>query len=335
MALVIPIFIPHRGCPHQCLFCNQKSITGQESGGSAEQDIAQTVEEWLIRSPGHTEVQVAFYGGSFSCLDGGEQIRMLSAVQPFIGADRVTSIRLSTRPDCIDDDVCALLKEFGVSTVELGVQSLNDLVLERSERGHTADQSKEALRLLKEAGMEVGVQLMVGLPLENTVSFISGVDEVIRLQPDFVRMYPVVVVKHSGLEKLFRQKKYQPLSLNKAVALTAKGYMRFQHANIPVVRMGLQPSDSLTDTIVSGPHHPSFGELVKSRIWFNRLRKKLVALGPEEKLDITVSHRDLSMINGMKKNNIKRLVQLGFGGRFSIMVDKSMERGSVKYAFGQ
>ena len=335
MALVIPIFIPHRGCPHQCLFCNQKSITGQTDGGDIELEIAKTIEEWLMRSPGHSEVQVAFYGGSFSCLVAEEQIRMLLAVQPFMATARVTSIRLSTRPDCIDHDVCTLLKEFGVKTVELGVQSLDDLVLEKSQRGHTAQQSKEALRLLKEAGMQVGVQLMVGLPKENTVSFLRGVNEVIRLQPGFVRMYPVVVVKNSALEALFYQGEYQPLSLNKAIALTAKGYLRFLQANVPVVRMGLQPSESLTDTIIAGPHHPAFGELVKSRIWFTRLRKKLVTLRPDEKMTITVSHRDLSMVKGMKKNNIKRMTELGFGGRFSIAIDKSMERGSVRYALCQ
>ncbi len=336
MALVIPIFIPHRGCPHQCLFCNQQSITGQDDRDRpVEEEIVRTIEEWLARSRGRNEVQVAFYGGSFTCLAMEEQIGMLSPVSPFIDSGLVTSIRLSTRPDCIDRDICNFLQEFRVKTVELGVQSLNDHVLRKSRRGHTVLQSREAVKILRGAGMQVGVQLMVGLPSETTVSFLQGIDEVIRLQPDFVRLYPVVVVKNSGLEDLYHQGVYHPLSLNKAVALSIKGYSRLAGAAIPVVRMGLQPSKSLEESIVDGPYHPSFGELVKSRIWFRQIRKKLNTLLPEEKVTIFVSHRDLSAVNGMKRQNIKRLIELGFGDRFGITADKSMERGSIRYDFDQ
>ena len=336
MALVIPIFIPHRGCSHQCLFCNQQSITGQDGKvRPIEEKIVQTIEEWLAWSRGRNEVQVAFYGGSFSCLAMEEQIDMLSSVLPFIESGLVTSIRLSTRPDCIDRDICSLLQKFRVKTVELGVQSLNDHVLRKSRRGHTVLQSREAVKMLMGAGLQVGVQLMVGLPSETTVSFLQGIDEVIRLQPDFVRLYPVVVVKNSGLEDLYHQRVYHPLTLNKAIALTVMGYSRLKGVAIPVVRMGLQPSKSLEESIVDGPYHPSFGELVKSRIWFRRIRKKLNTLLPEEKVTIFVSHRDLSAVNGMKRQNIKRLIELGFGDRFRITADKSMERGSIRYDFGQ
>ncbi len=336
MALVIPIFIPHRGCPHQCLFCNQQSITGQDGQAPpVEENTVRTIEEWLARSRGRNEVQVAFYGGSFTCLAMEEQIDMLLSVRPFVESGLVTSIRLSTRPDCIDRDICSFLQEFRVKTVELGVQSLNDYVLRKSQRGHTALQSREAVKMLRGAGMQVGVQLMVGLPSETTVSFLQGIDEVIRLQPDFVRLYPVVVVKNSGLEDLCHQGMYHPLTLNKAIALTAMGYSRLKGAAIPVVRMGLQPSKSLEESVVDGPFHPSFGELVKSRIWFRRIRKKLNTLLPEEKVTIFVSHRDLSAVNGMKRQNIKRLIELGFGDRFGITADKSMERGSIRYDFGQ
>jgi histone acetyltransferase (RNA polymerase elongator complex component) len=336
MALVIPIFIPHRGCPHQCLFCNQQSITGQDGKARPiEEKIVRTIEEWLARSRRRSEVQVAFYGGSFTCLSMEEQIDMLSSVRPFIETGLITSIRLSTRPDCIDRDICSLLQEFRVKTVELGVQSLDDHVLRKSRRGHTVLQSREAVKMLRGAGMQVGVQLMVGLPSETTVSFLQGIDEVIRLQPDFVRLYPVVVVKKSGLEDLYHRGLYHPLTLNKAIVLTAMGYSRLKGAAIPVVRMGLQPSKSLEESVVDGPFHPSFGELVKSRIWFRRIRKKLNTLLPEEKVTILVSHRDLSAVNGMKRQNIKRLIELGFGDRFGITADKSMERGSIRYDFGQ
>ncbi len=336
MALVIPIFIPHRGCPHQCLFCNQQSITGQDGGSRrSEVEIGRTVEEWLVRSPGRGEVQVAFYGGSFTCLPVEEQIGMLSAVRPFLDSGRVVSIRLSTRPDCIDSDVCSLLQKFGVKTVELGVQSMDDRVLKKSRRGHTVLDSMEAFWLLREAGMQVGIQLMVGLPAETTISFLSGINEVIRLRPDFVRLYPVLVVKKSELEDLYHTGEYKPFSLNKAVALTAKGFSRLRRMGIPVVRMGLQPSESLEQSLVAGPYHPSFGELVQSRIWFKRIRKKLAALNHDEKVTIFVSHRDLSAINGMNRRNIKRLNESGFRDRFIIKADKRLERGRIKYVFGQ
>ena len=336
MVLVIPIFIPHRGCPHQCLFCNQQSITGRTGKAEwIEKEIQSTIEEWLGRSRKRREVQVAFYGGSFTCLSRQDQLKMLSAVGPFIDSGKVTSIRLSTRPDCIDRDVCNLLQEFTVKTVELGVQSLDDQVLEKSQRGHTSLQSREALKLLRESGMQVGIQLMVGLPSENTLSFLRGISEVIRLQPDFVRLYPVLVVKNSGLEERYYSGDYLPYSLNKAIALTAMGYSRLENAAIPVVRMGLQPSKSLEESIVAGPYHPSFGELVKSRIWFNRIRKKLTTFPADEKVTVYVSHRDLSAVNGMNRRNIIRLTELGFDGRFRITTDKRMERGSIRYAFGQ
>ncbi len=336
MALIIPIFIPHRGCPHQCLFCNQQSITGQSGGARrVKVEIGRTIEEWLTRSPGRNEVQVAFYGGSFTCLSVEEQVEMLSSVRSFLDSGRVDSIRLSTRPDCIDRDVCDLLQEFGVKTVELGVQSMDDHVLKKSQRGHTVLHSTEAFLLLREAGMQVGIQLMVGLPAETTISFLHGIGEVIRLQPDFVRLYPVLVVKKSGLQGLYNRGEYHPLSLHKAVALTAKGYLRLHRAAIPVVRMGLQPSESLERSLIAGPYHPSFGELVQSRIWFNRIRKKLVTLHPGKKVAISVSHRDLSAVNGMNKKNIKRLNELGFRDRFMITADKRMERGRIKYVLSQ
>jgi len=336
MALVIPIFIPHRGCPHQCLFCNQQSITGQDGGSQrVKVETGRIIEEWLARSPGWGEVQVAFYGGSFTCLASEEQISMLASVSSYLDSGRVESIRLSTRPDCIDPEVCGLLQDFGVKTVELGVQSMDDRVLKNSRRGHTVSDSIEAFELLREAGMQVGIQLMVGLPTETTNSFLHGVSDVIRIRPDFVRLYPVIVVKKSGLEDLYQRGEYSPLSLNKAVALTAKSYSRLQRASIQVVRVGLQPSDSLEESLIAGPYHPSFGELVQSRIWFKKIRKKLAALQNNEKITISVSHRDLSAVNGLNRKNIRRLEELGFRGRFVIKVDKRMERGRIKYVFGQ
>lgn len=331
MLLVIPIFIPHRGCPHHCLFCNQEKISGCVAQGADRVPVAETIEQWLVRSPLKKRVQVAFYGGSFTCLPAGEQVGLLSAVQPYLTAGKVDCIRLSTRPDCISAEICRMLREFRVGVVELGVQSLSDVVLAESHRGHDAHQCRTACAQLQAAGMEVGVQLMVGLPGETHRSFLRGIDEVIRLRPNFVRLYPVLVVKDSGLLARYLQNRYRPLSLNQAIALTARAYAKLAAAGIKVVRMGLQPSASLTENFIAGPYHPAFGELVVSRLWLQKIRARLAQLAPSEKLCLHISHRDHGAVVGMKKSNIRRLEELGFSGRFTILPEKSMARGSIKY----
>ena len=331
MFLVIPVFIPHSGCPHQCLFCNQVKISGCREEAVEQVDIAATIDLWLARSPLKKQVQVAFYGGSFTCLPTEKQVAMLAAVQPFIEAGKVDTIRLSTRPDCISPSVCQLLRDYRVGVVELGVQSFNDQVLAENRRGHDADQCRAAFSQLKAAGMEVGMQLMPGLPGETRCSFLRGIDEVVRLRPDFVRLYPVLVVKDSGLADRYRLNHYRPLSLNQAIALTARAYVKLQAVGIPVVRMGLQPSASLADNYLAGPYHPAFGELVLSRLWLKRIRARLMQLQPAEHLCLQISHRDHGAVVGMKRSNIRRLEELGFSGRFTILPDKSMARGSIEY----
>jgi histone acetyltransferase (RNA polymerase elongator complex component) len=180
--------------------------------------------------------------------------------------------------------------------------------------------------------MRVGLQLMPGLPGETTGSFLKGIEEVIVLQPDFVRLYPALVVRESGLEKLYHAGSYRPLSLGRAIALTARCFQKLSDAGIKVVRMGLQPSASLEKSVVAGPYHPAFGELVQSRLWLKKIRAQLGLLSTEQKLLIHVSHRDMSAVVGMKKQNTKRLEELGFSGRFTILPDKNMARGNIHYA---
>ncbi len=332
MVLIIPVFIPHRGCPHDCLFCNQQKISGQDRTGLDPMPVAATIEEWLRRKGDRREVQVAFFGGSFTCLPAAEQVSLLAAVQPYIREKQVDTIRLSTRPDCIDSAVCRLLREYRVGVVELGVQSFSDRVLQRSLRGHGVEDVRRAFRLLREAGFQVGLQLMPGLPGETSNSFGHGINEVIALKPDFVRIYPALVVKDSGLEQLYKARRFRPLSLNKAIAITVRSYQKLTDAGIKVVRMGLQPSESLDKNIVAGPYHPAFGELVKSRLWLKKIRSRLSLLSPQQKLAVHISHRDMSAVVGMRQQNIKRLAELGFSGRFTILPDKNMARGSIHYA---
>jgi len=205
--LIIPYFIQHRGCPHRCLFCNQKAIAGTETSADIEpeDDLRDCVERWLGRSKAKENIQVAFFGGSFTCLDQTLQRRLLEGVQPYIRAGSVNSIRLSTRPDCLSEDICEFLLSYGVRTVELGVQSMADAVLQQSNRGHSSEDSRKALRLLTSYHFEVGVQLMPGLPGETTNSFLKGVRDIISLQPNFVRLYPTLVIKHTELAELYEK----------------------------------------------------------------------------------------------------------------------------------
>jgi histone acetyltransferase (RNA polymerase elongator complex component) len=351
MPLVIPIFIPHQGCPQQCLFCNQHSITGdKEDPNNVVAQVPVVIREWLARPRNSQSVQVAFFGGSFTCLPQSRQKELLAAVKPFLrpqGMDapvsltpgniddfpaRVDCIRISTRPDCVDPATCAFLWSQGVRIVELGVQSLDDTVLQASRRGHTAEQSRQAVALLQAAGMDVGVQLLPGLPLETTGSFLRTVREVAALAPSFVRLYPVLVVQHSGLAAMYHRGAYRPLSMNRAIAMSCRAKEILEAAAIRVVRIGLQPSASLERELVAGPYHPAFGELVAARIWFNKIRPLLAGCPDGRRLTVRVSHRDLSAIVGMKRANMLRFEQLGLIDRLEILTDTNIQRGTLEYA---
>ena len=329
--LVIPVFIPHRGCPHDCLFCNQQKISGATRDEKVQVNVAAIIEEWLEHQGRRTEVQVAFFGGSFTCMEKGEQEVLLKAVQPFIAAGRVQSIRCSTRPDCIDSEVIELLHRYNVTTVELGVQSLDDDVLQNARRGHSATDCEKAFRMLTKDGIEVGIQLMPGLPGDTTYSFLRTVNRVIEMGPAFVRIYPCIVVHDSGLAQLYGRGGYQPLSLAKAIAMSGFSCLKFQKAGVAVVRIGLQPSTSLAQSVVAGPYHPAFGELVQSRLWLKKIKKKLMGLHTGEKLEMHLSHRDLSSVIGQKKSNMIRLQKLGLKDRFTLVVDRNMQKGCVRY----
>ncbi len=293
-----------------------------------------TIREWLARPRRRPAepVQVAFYGGSFTCLPRTRQEELLDAVQPFLQSQVVKSIRLSTRPDCVDSDVCSFLLSQGVGIVELGVQSLDDRVLQASRRGHTSDHCRRAVALLQAAGMEVGVQLMPGLPLETTGSFLRTVHEVIALAPTFVRLYPVLVVEYAGLAALYRRGEYRPLSMNRALALSCRGRGLLTAAGVRVVRIGLQPSASLERELVAGPYHPAFGELVAARIWFKKIRPLLAGCPVGKRVELRISPRDLSAVTGMKRSNMRRFEGLGLADRLEIKTDNEIQRGTFVYA---
>ncbi len=335
--LVIPVFIPHQGCPQNCLFCNQVSISGQKISSQDDIELVQsTVSLWLGRCARQKHTEVAFYGGSFTCLDKERQRSLLGAVQPYIKAGVVQSIRLSTRPDCIDDDVCAFLKEYGVRTVELGVQSLDDRVLQAAWRGHSAADSFRAVRTIQKAGIKLGIQLMPGLPLETTCSWMRTVKEVLHLQPDCVRIYPTLVIGGSGLASDYKNGSYVPMSMNRALALCCRAKELFDVAGIKILRMGLQASETLEEQLLAGPYHPAFGEMVTARHWFRRVRRVLAAAPGSSQTIIQISDRDVSAFVGPKRSNMIRLdkiMQQDTKNRsFTLTTDPTLARGTLKYA---
>jgi len=238
-------------------------------------------------------------------------------------------IRLSTRPDYIDTDTVSFLLRHHVSIVELGVQSLDDRVLQQSLRGHRAKDVFRASRILRTAGMELGMQLMVGLPGQTFTSLRQTVRQVLELGPDFVRIYPVLVVTGSGLELQYRKGKYQPLSSGKAIVQTAWMKKKLGFAGIRVVRMGLQPGPELEKSLLAGPYHPAFGELVNSRIMLQQTRKLLAGLPVGQQVIVTISDRDQSVFRGIRSTNIHRLTSLGLSDRFSLQTDKKQARGTI------
>jgi histone acetyltransferase (RNA polymerase elongator complex component) len=314
--MIIPFFIPHSGCPHQCVFCNQKNITGRTKPVDLS-TIPHTISGYLKTNSKNGPVQIAFYGGSFTALPPETQKSYLEAVQPFIQSGKIQSVRLSTRPDNITREALLLLKDHHVKTIELGAQSMDDRVLTLSGRGHCAVDTVNAVTLLKEYRFTIGLQLMLGLPGDSADIFMNTVDRVINLKPDFVRLYPLLVIKGTPLEERYKTGRYAPLPLDDAVSQCREAMVRFGEAEIEVIRVGLQQSKELEKpgTVVAGPLHPAFRQLVESSILLDKMQRAL--RGRKEKNELAifmVNPGDLSAAIGQRRANIE-LLKKEFGLR--------------------
>ncbi|MGD9950685.1 MAG: elongator complex protein 3 [Desulfobulbus sp.] len=329
--LVIPVFIPHEGCPHCCIFCNQHQISGQGDTPVSAEDVGRTIETWLARSHAsrRQEVQVAFYGGSFTGLPLQRQESLLAAVQPYLRQGLVRQIRLSTRPDYIDQKRLDLLCSQGVGIVELGVQSCDDRLLQLVGRGHSSADTIRAAHLIKAAHLNLGIQLMLGLPGQTFGSLRRTVDQVIGFRPDLVRLYPVLVLQGSPLATLYHRGGYRPLSLARAVLQAAYMKKRFDDQGIAVVRMGLQPGPELEQSLVAGPYHPAFGELVKARLMLRATRRILAGAPPGQPVTLVINDRDQSIFRGLHSQNLQRLKQFGLLERFNLRTDPNQPRQTV------
>jgi len=305
--IIIPVFLPNLGCHERCLFCNQKAPS---EGLSSPSSVRNFIETSLNRFPSEKEdreKQVAFYGGSFTAIHKDDQVRYLKEVQPFLASGLIDSIRISTRPDALDEEILSLLKEYGVKTVEVGVQSMIDEVLLLAHRGHCAADTVNAVSRLQDKKFEVGLQLMIGLPGDTCNRFLQTLNRVIELQPDFVRIHPTLVLKSTPLENLWRAGEYSPLSLDEAVQWLKKGILRLEKSSISVARIGLQPTKELERDFLAGPYHPAFRQLIDSAIFFDMATSLLQASQEDGHVLFFCHPKEVSNLKGQKNENILRL----------------------------
>ena len=304
---IIPIFLPHAGCPHRCVFCDQTSITGVRST-QPQKDVCDQIEAFLkFKTARRNRIQIAFFGGNFLGMPADKIKRLLAEAAEYVRTGRVNSIRFSTRPDTIDRRRLNLIKNFPVTTIELGVQSMDERVLSTTKRGHSALDTEKAIRRLKELNYEIGVQLMIGLPEDTPERSIASAQWIVRLKPDFIRVYPTVVLAGSPLAAWYRKGDYVPLSMEAAVSQAKNMYLLFKNENIRVIRMGLQASVDLEDgsVILAGPYHPAFGHQVYAEVFLDMTIAALESENSiEDPLMLRVHPRSISKMKGLKNKNI-------------------------------
>lgn len=305
--VVIPIFIPHKGCPFDCIFCNQKLISGQIEEMTIMK-MRSIIEEHLSTVRSNSFIQIGFYGGSFTGIPILQQTSYLECAYEYIEAGKVNSIRLSTRPDYINEEILNNLKKYKTQAIELGVQSMDELVLKTCCRGHTKDHVYEASRLIKEFGFELGIQTMVGLPDDTNEKAILTAKEVVKINPDIVRIYPALVIRGTFMEKLYCDKKYIPLGLENAVELCAELMDIYDANGIDVIRVGLQATESINNNmdVVAGPFHPAFRQLVESKRILTKIILKLDEFKKieGETLCIVTEKANISNVIGQRSSNI-------------------------------
>ncbi|HDF4135309.1 TPA: radical SAM protein [Clostridioides difficile] len=303
---IIPIFVPHKGCPHDCIFCNQKKITGVSTDVTSE-DARNIIEECLETIDKDADVEIAFFGGSFTAIDIDIQKSLLSVAKEYVEKGLVKDIRMSTRPDCIDEDILSMLKEYKTSIIELGVQSLDEKVLLDSIRGHQSEIVYKSSKMIKNSGIKLGLQMMIGLPADTEEKCIFTAKKFVELKPDCVRVYPTLVVKDTGLEKLMEQNKYNPFTLEESVNIVKKVLVLFYINNINVIRVGLQATDDIQigKAVLAGPYHPAFRELVEADMIKDYLEFVILQNKNIKQMLVKSNKKNISKIIGNKKTNVK------------------------------
>ena len=333
---IIPIFVPHLGCPNDCIFCNQKSISVQKKNMTKEQ--AKNIIDNYLENLNDSEalIEIAFFGGSFTAINEELQNELLELAYTYVKSGKVESIRISTRPDYIDKNILKRLKKYKVKTIELGVQSANDFVLKRANRGHTFEDVKRASKLIRWYGFRLGHQMMVGLPESTRQDEINTAKALIKLKPKMVRIYPVLVVKNTKLEKEYENGIYKALPLPQAVETCKQLVRMFSDKNIDIIRVGLQNTDEISDPssekseVVAGPYHPAFRQLVESGLWYDAIVEKIKKLNVKVKeVQVTVNPLDVNNVIGHKKDNVLKLKEF-YDVDLILKQDANIKQGKSK-----
>ena len=323
----VSIFVPHNGCPHKCSFCDQKSITGQKiqpSINDVEQTISIAVKSLKEKAK---DSEIAFFGGSFTAINREYMIELLDTANKYVRNKIFKGIRISTRPDAIDDEVLTILKEKGVTSIELGAQSMDENVLMLNNRGHSPQDVVDASKLIKRYGFSLGLQMMTGLYGSNyDIDYATGLKLAV-LKPDTMRIYPTVIMKNTELQRLYESHIYEPMGLDESVELCSELLLLFDKFNISVIRLGLHDSESLHENMIAGCYHPAFRELCESKILFDNCLSILEDMD-EKNVIIYVNPSTISKMIGHKRENINKLNKLGYSVK--IKPNKNIERNSIR-----
>jgi histone acetyltransferase (RNA polymerase elongator complex component) len=330
----IPIFIPHLGCPYDCIYCNQKIIAAQIEIPEPHQ-VVNIIETYLDTIPEAATVEVAFFGGNFTAVNKQQQEDYLGVIQPYLEQGRVASIRVSTRPDYIDETELDLLAHYGVKLIELGVQSMSENVLRASGRNYGPEDVNKSCHLIKERRFDLGIQLMIGLPGDSHTQDIETTHQIISLRPQVVRIYPTLIIADTALEAMCNRGEYATLGLDEAVTTCRDMFCLFQKESIRVIRMGLYPGEELRreGVVKAGPFHSSFGELVEQNI-FKRQAEAAIMLhkdkfGKHSEIELHVHFRDISKMTGRQRISLNELEQEFDLGGIRLVGKQDLDRNCI------
>ena len=333
----ISLFVPHQGCPHQCSFCNQKTISGSVKELTF-QDVKETLEKAVCDGVDSQNTEIAFFGGSFTAIKRDYMISLLEVTKPFINNGDFCGIRVSTRPDAIDDEILEILKTYNVTSIELGAQSTDEQVLLLNHRGHTRDDIIKASKLIKEKGFSLGLQMMTGLLGDTPEKSLKTAEDIISLKPDTVRIYPTIVLEGTYLGELYKKNTYKPQTVEEAVDVCAVLLKRFYEENITVIRLGLHSGGNVEEGFLAGPYHPAFGELCESKIYLEKAKEilsekypvkseNICSLSQKKTINLYVNDREISKMTGQKSANKIALKRAGW--EVSIKGIKSLKKYEI------
>lgn len=317
--MIIPIFVPHEGCPNDCAFCNQRTISGKESAPDID-GAKKIIEEYLKNGKAD---QIAFFGGSFTGIDVKKQNEYLSLASEYVKKGMAGSIRLSTRPDYIDEETVKRLVSYGVKNIELGAQSMDEEVLLKSKRGHSAKDVENAAEIILENDAVLGLQMMTGLPSDSEEKCLYTAKRFYELGAKETRIYPTVVLSGTLLAKMYESGEYKAQTIEEAVNVSAKLYRYFAENGIEILRIGLPDSEELKRNYIAGAYHPSLGEMVISRDIRNHLEKEIT-----ENTDVYVNPRFLSKFNGNRKCNIEYFEKKGI--KINVIPDENIKEYEIR-----